>query len=52
MHKYIWATLLLLPASVWAMGDKPEDPNQPEKIIVESQELCDPQEETEMPRFY
>lgn len=51
MYKYIFTILVLSPVTLLAMGDKPED-TKPVKIIVESQELCDPQEETEMPRFY
>ena len=51
MHKYLYAFLLLCPLQLYAMGEKPNDP-KPEKLIIESEELCDPEEQTEMPHFY
>jgi len=51
MHKYLFMLLLLSPVSLYAMGEKPENA-KPEKLIIESEELCDPEEQTEMPRFY
>jgi len=37
-------------SQVSAMGDKPEA--KPEKRIIESADLCDPQEKAEVPLYY
>ena len=53
-HIRYLATFVLLIAtffsSVFAMGDTPEA--KPEKRIIESTDLCDPQEKSEVPLYY
>lgn len=35
---------------IFAMGDKPED--KPQKRIIESANLCDAEEQTDVPLYY
>jgi len=51
MLRLFFILLLAGSTSLMAMGEK-VDKKEKDKIIIESDCLCDPEEETQMPRFY
>lgn len=56
MKAILFLVVLVAATRAYALGERAQesdlDDKKPEKLIIESEELCDPKEQTDMPRFY